>query len=41
MLSEGGEVAMLVNGLGSTPLMETYVMANADLKHAQNKLKVG
>ena len=38
---EGGEVAMLVNNLGSTPLMETYIMANAALKYAQDKLKVG
>ena len=41
MLSEGREVAMLVNGLGSTPLMELYVVADAALKHAQDKLKVG
>ena len=41
VLSGGSEVAMLVNGLGSTPLMELYVVADAALKHAQDKLKVG
>ena len=41
VLSEGSEVAMLVNGLGSTPLMELYVVAHAALTHAQDKLKVG
>ena len=40
ILSEGTEMAMLVNNLGSTPLMETYIMADAALKHAQDKLKV-
>lgn len=38
--SEGAQVAMLVNNLGSTPLMETYIMAQAALKHAQDNLKV-
>ena len=37
---EGSEVAMLVNNLGSTTLMELYIMANAALAHAQDKLKV-
>ena len=37
---EGSEVAMLVNNLGSTTVMEVYIMANAALAHAQGKLKV-
>lgn len=37
---EGSEVAMLVNNLGSTTVMEVYIMANAALAHAQDKLKV-
>lgn len=37
---EGAEVAMLVNNLGSTPVMEVYIMVNAALAYAQDKLKV-
>ena len=39
-LPAGCEVAMLVNNLGATPIMEMYITAHAALKYAQEKHKV-
>ena len=39
-LPAGYEVAMVVNNLGSTPVMEMYIAARAALKYAQDKHKV-
>lgn len=39
-LPAGCQVAMVVNNLGSTPVMEMYIAARAALKYAQDKHKV-
>lgn len=39
-LPAGCQAAMVVNNLGSTPVMEMYIAARAALRYAQDKHKV-